>query len=80
MMNQYQDKISSNIVIEICEETIRSITNTNLINNEIIKAVLLSDQENKSAAIEKALKNLDLLQKNTAISIQNKLQLIKELK
>lgn len=79
-MNQYQEKLSNNILIEICDETIRNIGNTNLITNEIVKNVLLSDPINKSEAIEKALKNLELLQKNTAISIQNKLELIKQLK
>jgi hypothetical protein len=79
-MNQYQEKLSNNILIEICDETIRNIGNSNLITNEIIKNVLLSDLANKSDAIEEALKNLELLQKNTANSIQNKLELIKQLK
>jgi predicted transglutaminase-like protease len=79
-MNQYQEKISSNIIIEICEETIRSVTNTNIISNEIIKTFLTSDKSAQSESIEKALKDLELLQKNTVISIQNKLQLMKELK
>jgi uncharacterized protein YbbC (DUF1343 family) len=79
-MNQYQEKISNNILIEICDETIRNIGNTNLITNEIIKTVLLAEPETRSESIEKALKNLEILQKNTAISIQNKLQLMKELK
>lgn len=80
MMNQYQEKLSNNILIEICDETIRNIGNTNLITNEIVKNVLLSDAVNKFEAIENALKNLELLQKNTAISIQNKLELMKQLK
>lgn len=79
-MNQYQEKLSNNILIEICDETIRNIGNSNLITNEILKDVLLSEQEHKSEAIQKALKDLEILQKNTSISIQNKLQLIKELK
>lgn len=79
-MNQYQEKLSNNILIEICDETIRNIGNSNLITNEIIKNVLLSNLDNKSEAIEEALKNLELLQKNTANSIQNKLELIKQLK
>jgi type I site-specific restriction endonuclease len=79
-MTPTQEKISINIIIEICDETMRSISNTNIINNEIIKTVLFADKNNHSECIETALKNLELLQKNTAISIQNKLELIKQLK